>query len=118
MNINVHGLHTTLTPAIEEYVTKRMSSLEKFVKNPAAICTVELIKTTNHHRSGDIFKAEGRINGITSDVYAVSEKEDLYQAVDDLHDELERILSSEKERRITLFRRGAQKIKNMDRGFR
>lgn len=118
MKIKVQGLHTALTPVIIEYTEKRLSSLSKFIKNDATVCTVELIKTTNHHKSGDIFKAEGSMNIYGEDIYAVSEKEDLYQAVDELRDELERILSSRKDKKITLYRRGAQKIKSMMKGIR
>jgi ribosomal subunit interface protein len=118
MKINVQGLHTDLTLVIIEYTQKRLSTLSKFVKDDSIVCTVELIKTTNHHKSGDIFKAEGflKING--EDIYAMSEKEDLYQAVDELRDELERILSSRKDKKITLFRKGAQRIKNIIKGIR
>jgi ribosomal subunit interface protein len=116
MKIHVQGLHTTLTPVITEYAEKKLNSLSRFIKNDASICNVELIKTTNHHKSGDIFKAEATITDGKDSVYAVSEKEDLYQAVDELRDELERILSSRKDKKITLFRRGAQHIKSIIKG--
>ncbi len=116
MKIQIRGLHTTLTPAFEAYVEKRLSTLSKFVKDDV-LCEVELAKTTEHHRQGDIFKAEATIDVEKDQVYAVSEKPDLYQAVDELRDELERILSSRKEKKITLFRRGSQKIKDMLKGI-
>ena len=118
MKIHVQGLHTSLTPVIIEYTEKRLSSLSKFIKNDSTVCTVELIKTTNHHKSGDIFKAEASINISGENIYAVSEKEDLYQAVDELRDELERILSSRKDKKITLYRRGSQRIKDIIKGIR
>lgn len=118
MKINVQGLHTDLTPVIIEYTEKRLSTLSKFIKNDATVCTVELIKTSNHHKSGSIFKAEGSLSVEGQNIYAVSEKEDLYQAVDELRDELERILSSRKDKKITLYRKGAQKIKDMMKGIR
>lgn len=113
MRIQVRGLHTTLTPVIKEYAEKRFFSLSKFVKNNNIICEIELVKTTSHHKSGDIFKAEAIIDIGKEHIYAVSEKTDLYQAVDDLRNELEQILSSRKEKKITLFRKGAYKIKNI-----
>ena len=118
MKIQIRGLHTTLTPIINDYVVKRFSSLSKFVKDDSVVCDVQLVKTTEHHRSGDIFTAEANINLHKDQVFAVAEKSDLYQAIDELRDELERILSSRKEKKITLFRRGAQKIKDMIRGVR
>ena len=117
MKINVRGLHTDLTPVIIEYTQKRLSSLSKFLQNKDVVCDVELIKTTNHHKSGDIFKAEANIVVNREQVYAISEQPDLYQAVDQLRDELERILSSRKDKKITMFRRGALRIKNAMKGI-
>jgi len=118
MNIRIQGPHLPLTPAIEEYVLKRISPLEKLVGDPSVLCEIELAKTTNHHKSGEIFKAE--INMILPEkhIYLVSEKEDLYQAIDDLREQLDQTLSSQKEKRVTLFRKGALRIKEILKNLR
>ncbi|MHB1316252.1 MAG: ribosome hibernation-promoting factor, HPF/YfiA family [Minisyncoccota bacterium] len=119
MNIRIKGTHLPLTPIIEEYVLKRISPLEILVLNHENIvCEVELQKTTNHHKSGDIFKAE--INMVTPDkhIYLVSEKEDLYQAIDDVREQLDYTLTNVKEKKQTLFRQGATKIKNIIKNLR
>lgn len=118
MNIRIQGPRLPLTPAIEEYVLKRIAPLEKLVNDPSAVCEIELAKTTNHHKSGDIFRAE--INMVLPDkhVYLVSEKEDLYQAIDDLREQLDQTLSMRKEKKQTLFRRGASRIKDMIKNLR
>ena len=121
MKINIQGLHTTLTPALDEYTQKRILSLSKFIQHDtysdSLVCNVELTKTTAHHRSGDIFKAEATLRmGNGKEVYAVAEREDLYQAIDALRDDLERMLTSMKDKKITLFRRGAARVKDMMKG--
>ena len=118
MRIHIRGLHTSLTPAIEAYTEKRLAGLSKFIKDTNAVCDVELIKTTNHHKSGDIFKAEANVRTGGETIFALSEKPDMYQAVDDLRDELERILSSRKDKKITIYRKGAYKIKNILKNIR
>ena len=115
MNIRIKGSGFEVTEDIKNYLLKRLSSLEKFVLNEA-ICDVELGKTTERHNKGNIFKAEVNIAQLKA--FAVSEKPDLYEAIDDVREELEKILTSRKEKKITLFKRGAQKIKNLLRGFR
>lgn len=117
MNIRIHAPHLPLTPAIEEYVLKRITPLEKLVVDPSVVCEIELAKTTNHHKSGEIFKAE--INMVLPDkhIYLVSEKTDLYQAIDDARDQLDQALSLRKEKKQTLFRRGAGRIKDMIKNF-
>ena len=73
---------------------------------------VELAKTTSHHKSGDIFKAEINITYMGRQFYVVAEKEDLYSAVDHARDEAEREIVSNRKKYLTTFRRGAGKIKN------
>jgi putative sigma-54 modulation protein len=117
MKIQIRGLHTSLTPVIEDYVTRKISTLSKFVDDNV-VCNIDLIKTTEHHRQGDIFKAEANINIKGEQIHATSEKGDMYEAIDELRDELNRILSSRKSKKSTLFLRGAQKFKDFIRGIR
>ncbi len=118
MNIRIHAPHLPLTEAIEDYVSKRIAPLEKLVSDPSVVCEIELAKTTNHHKSGEIFKAE--INMVLPDkhIYLASEKTDLYQAIDDVREQLDHALSLRKEKKQTLFRRGAGRIKDMIKHFR
>ncbi len=115
MNIKIRSVNFDITPAIDEYVNKKISSLEKFLEGKdGIICEVEIGRTTKHHKSGDIFKAE--VNIIvpgSKQIYAVTEEVDLYSAIDIVRDEAEREIISERSRKATLFRRGSAKIKNL-----
>lgn len=115
MYIKTTGNHLEITKSIDEYVTKRISTLSKFVEKDT-VFLVEISKTTEHRNKGDIFKAEAIIKN--KNIFAVSEKSDMYQAIDDLKEELEKILSSKRGKKETLFRRGAQRIKDILKGFR
>ena len=78
------------------------------------MCEVEIGRTTKHHNSGDIFKAE--INILLpggAQVYAVTEEPELYTAIDIVRDEAERVIVSQKNKKGTLFRRGSAQIKNL-----
>lgn len=107
-----------LTGAIREYVEMKTAAFEKYVKSgdESVLCEVEVGKTTNHHRQGDFFKAEIRLHLAGKDFYAVSEKEDLYAAIDEVKDVVSEALASHKDKKTTLFRKGAHKIKNLLRG--
>ncbi len=115
MNIKIRSINFDITPAIDEYVTKKISSLEKFLSSKDNIlCEVEIGRTTNHHKSGDIFKAEinivepGKIQ-----IYASAEEVDLYTAIDVVRDEAERAIVSRKNKLSKLWRRGATRVKNL-----
>ena len=108
----------SLTPAITEYVERRVATFEKFIENDStALCTVELGKTTGHHKSGDIFKAEIRVTAKGRDIYVGAEKPDLYAAIDQAREEISRKLASTKEKRISFVRRGGARVKNIIKGF-
>jgi ribosomal subunit interface protein len=116
MNIKTTGLE--LTPAISEYLDKRFEAIAKFfVDDSTAQIDVELAKTTNHHKNGDIFKAEVHIVAKGVNTYASSEKEDLYIAIDSVRDEVLRKVKSSNDKHRSLVRRGGAKIKNIIKGF-
>ena len=107
-----------LTPAVSEYVEKRLAALDKFVAHdPVALCVVDLGRTTKHHKHGDIFRAEIHFTGTGRDLYTSSEKADLYMAIDDARDEIVRELSSAKAKKISSMRRGGAKVKNFIKGL-
>lgn len=119
MNINIKGTNITVTEAIADYITKRCESFSKFFDpaDTAIMCDVEVGKTTNHHKQGEIFRAEIHIVAKDRNLYASSEKEDLYAAIDDVRDEIVSELSSLKDRKVTLVRKGGAKIKAMLKGI-
>jgi putative sigma-54 modulation protein len=116
MKINLKGSGMELTPAIAEYAEKKVSMLSKFVPEDV-VAHVEVGKSTQHHKHGDVFRAEIRLSGHGLDLYAVAEEPDLYAAIDLVKDEAIRSLTHEKGRREALYRRGARAVKEMMKGF-
>ena len=118
MNTNIKATNMELTSAISDYVNKRLSGIEKFIKNEDnVIAYIEVGKTTNHHKQGDVFRAEFNIEMRGIKFYTFSEKEDLYEAIDDAKGEIVRQITSNKDRRQTLFKRGAISVKKMLKGI-
>ena len=115
MNIITQSTNLTLTPAIEQYLVKKLVALEKFI-DPAdsgAQAAVELEKTTEHHRSGNIFRAEINLHVANGDFRAEMTDEDLYAAIDLMKDEIARVLTEYHDRERTLKRKGGQEVKKM-----
>lgn len=118
MNINIKTTGISLTPSISEYVNKRMESVKKFMENdPSAICNFEVGKTTKHHKSGDVFRAEAHIVAAKRDIYAESEQSDLYAAIDSVRDEVMHRLASDKGKKLSSIRRGGMVVKNIIKGL-
>ena len=115
MNIKIRSKNFDITPAINDYVTKKISTLEKFInQHENVLCEVEIGRTTTHHKSGDIFRAEINMNiPGQKQVFTFAEEVDLYTAIDIVRDEAERLIVSQKNKYKTVFRRGATQIKNL-----
>ena len=117
MSINIKATNMELTGAINDYVNKCLSSLEKFARDGEITGHVEVGKTTNHHKQGDIFKAEFSISLNGTQYFTVSEQSDLYVAIDDAKEEMIRKITHDKDRKQTLFKRGAVSVKKMIKGI-
>ena len=118
MNIQIKTTTLSLTPAISEYVEKKLSSVAKFFENDSTVkCNVELAKTTNNHNKGDIFKAEVHIVAKDKNIYASVEKEDLYVAIDLVKDDVVREITNSNAKKRSLLRKGGAKIKNLIKGL-
>ncbi len=116
MQIKIKTTNIELTDVISSYVEEKLQSVEKFMvphEEEEPVMYVEVGKTTKHHNSGDILRAEVTMTVRGKQFRAVSEKSDLYAAIDDMKDELIRELNSYKNRERTLMRRGAGMIKNL-----
>lgn len=117
MKINKKATNFSLTPAIDDYIDKKLETLEKFFRDVSgALINVEVGKTTSHHKSGDIFKAEIHLMANGEEYYASAETEDLYASIDKVKDEIVRELTSKRKKALRLFRKGGARIKNMLRG--
>lgn len=116
---NIKATNIELTPDIREYVFKKIELLEKYVdpNDTSVMCDVEVGKTTMHHQTGDIFKAEMNFRISGKYVYAVAEKDTLNSALDEVKDEIARSIASRKKKREGLMRRGGAMVKAMIKGI-
>lgn len=114
MEIIFKSKNFSLTPSIEEYVQKKIRTLEKFLKNfdqETIKIEVEVGRTTYHHKSGEVFRAEINLSLGRQLLRAESEQTDLFSAIDEVRDDLEQEIKKFKDRKETIFLRGARSIK-------
>lgn len=113
------GTGIELTEAIETAADKVVASIDKYVDpdDTSARAEIEVARTTNHHRSGDIFRAEINFHSRIGDLRAEAEKEDLYAALTAVKDELVEALRSKKAKKVDFVRRSGLRLKNMLKGL-
>jgi len=108
-----------ITPDIKDYLYKKLAHIEKFLdpSDESAMCDVELGKTTNHHNNGDVFRTEINLHIAGKNLRAVSEKDELFASIDIAKDEMVRELQMNKDKKVSLLKRGGAQIKNMLKGL-
>ena len=116
MRHNIKVTDFSMTPAIKDYVEKRMAHLNKFV-NPSdkelPMCYVEIGKTTKHHKKGELFKAEFTVHVGKKSFRAEAQEEDLYAALDKITEEMTEELKSFKDKKVSMAKKGGAKIKKL-----
>ena len=91
MQLTISGHHLDITDSIKDYVTNKLSRLERHhdrITSTSVILSVEKL----------IQKAEATVHVSGGEFFANSEHNDLYAAIDDLTDKLDRQLIKHKEK--------------------
>lgn len=104
-----------MTPDIEEYLTSRVTSVEKFLQirsDEIALAECEIDRST-HHKKGEVFRVEMNLS-IKGKLYRSEETNiDVRAAIDIAKDQLEKQIRRSKTKRFELFEKGARAIKNI-----
>ncbi|WP_076999480.1 ribosome hibernation-promoting factor, HPF/YfiA family [Variovorax sp. KK3] len=95
MNLTISGHHLDVTPALHSYVT---SKLDRIIRHFDQVVDVKVILTVEKQKEKEGQKAECSIRVKGNDMFAESSHADLYAAVDDLADKLDRQVVRHKER--------------------
>lgn len=91
MQINITGHHVDITPALRSYIDSKFERLERHFDK---MTNIHVILTVEKERQ----KAEATIHVNRGDLFADAVHEDMYAAIDDLTDKLDRQLKKHKEK--------------------
>lgn len=117
MKINLKTKNFSLTPSIKSYLEKKLNSLDKFLLLDESIfADVEISKTTKHHQKGDVFRSEVNLNVPGRLIRAVAEKWDLRVAIDCVKNDIQKEIKTNKEKNISLYKKGARILKKNLKG--
>lgn len=122
MQINLQGKNIELTAAIKDYVLNKETNLGRLLAKVEmtggeVAINFEVGKNTRHHKMGQVFHADCLVNIKGEKFYSSADEEDLYRAIDVVKENLFREISKNKDRKQTLFKRGAASIKKMLKGL-
>ncbi|RAU19686.1 hypothetical protein DN062_00965 [Nitrincola tibetensis] len=91
MQINITGHHVELTESLNDYVHTKFERLERHFDN---ITNVQVTLSIEKQRQ----KAEANLHLAGGEVFAQSENEDMYAAIDAMVDKLDRQVIKHKEK--------------------
>jgi ribosomal subunit interface protein len=120
MKTNIKTTGIELTDALSSYVDEKITHIEKVIdeSDESVFCDVEIGTSTKHHQSGEIFRAEINLHTAGKDYRAVSEKDDLYTAINDAKEQIMKSAKQHRSRIRTLLRRGSISVKKRIKGFK
>lgn len=117
IKISVKTTNLELSGELQSYIDQKINSIGKFFSlnhDEEAIANVEVEKTTGqHHKQGQIFRAEINLAYKGNSFRTESTQEDIRVAIEIATDEMIRRVRKTKERKIDLIRRGGNAIKKM-----
>ena len=86
MKLHLKSTNLEITPSLQNYFEKKIGSLERFLKQWSKEGVVEvwaeLARTTKHHRSGEVFRAEADIRLPGKILRAEAKAEDIRLTID------------------------------------
>jgi putative sigma-54 modulation protein len=105
MQINITGHHIDITDPLRDYVTEKMSKLERHFDH---VTNVHVILTVEKQQQ----KAEATVHVSGADLFAHHESDDMYASIDGLIDKLDRQIIKHKEK-INDHNQKSGGVKNM-----
>ncbi|MEG0794811.1 MAG: ribosome-associated translation inhibitor RaiA [Bacilli bacterium] len=93
MKLNIRGDKVVVTKSIKEYITEKVSKLDKYFESPAQLECKVLIKVKNFEQSIEITVLTSKFT-----LRAEERNEDLYAAIDLVVDKLESQIRKQKNR--------------------
>lgn len=114
-NIQFKATNTDVDEELQVILEQKLSSLEKYLGTETdLVCEVEFEKVT-HHQSGNVHRVEVNLfkNG---ELFRAEAVEDSFEkAIDEVRDELDKELRRNRNKKETMFRKGARRVKEMMR---
>ena len=96
MNMTISGHHLEITPALRSYVSTK---LDRVIRHFDQVVDVKVLLSVENQKEKDKRqRAECRIGVKGNDLFAESSHEDLYAAVDELVDKLDRQIVKHKDK--------------------
>ena len=100
MKINIQSPNLDLTPALTEYIEKKIGGLEKFLKKfeaDSVLAEVDVGRGSQHHRHGRVYHVDVNLLILGRTIRAAHDDEDVRKAINAVKEKLQREIKKFKE---------------------
>lgn len=119
VNFHIKTKNMDLTPDVSAQVHEKLSVVEKFlspVGDQQILAEVEVGLDSKHHQKGDVYRAEANVS-VDGAVYRAAVKaETITAALDNLKDEISKVIRRSQSKKDALYKRGGRMIKKLFTG--
>jgi len=102
MKISIKQTNLENTPALSEYIDKKIGSLAKFLKKvedkSESFLYLEIARNTKHHHSGNVFSTDAKLVLPKKTLFASHADSDIRTAIDILEKKLQQEIKKYKDK--------------------
>jgi len=116
--LNLKCTNLIVSDDTKNRINQKIQSITKFIRlssESELLFDVEVGKTTTAQHTGEIFRAEINLEYHGKLLRAESTKDNLYSALDSATEEMISLVHKNKDKKHSLFKRGALKVKQLFR---
>ena len=113
MKTQIKATNIKLTSNISNHLDKKLAALEKLIdpKDTSVLCSVEVEKTSERHKRGELFRSEIKLHIAGATFYAEATEENLFDAIDETKAQMTKEITRYKDKKSKSVRKGGAKMK-------
>lgn len=116
INFHIKTTNIDLTPEVSSQVHEKLSVIEKYLPvedHDQVLAEVEIGLVSKKHKKGDVYKGEINVSSHGNFYRAVTKKNSVAEVIDDLKDEIGKVIKRKSNKRDSLFKKGGRLFKKM-----
>lgn len=116
INFHIKTTNIDLTPDVSSQVHEKLSVIEKYLSvegDREVLAEVEIGLVSKHHKKGDVYRGEINVSSDGKFYRAATKKTSVTEVVDELRDEIGKVIKRKTTKNDSLFRKGGRLFKKM-----
>ena len=119
MQLQLKSTNFTVTEQVKSYVQEKIDPLEELLRARKVNFSgwIELARTSKHHQSGEIYRAEIQLRIPGESLRAEGKSENIFAAIQEAKERAEREIKQHKQKIIAKDRKARRRLKDIFSNF-